>query len=622
MEGCIDNKDIQSDSRNVEAQLIPIASEKWEEHDRFDSIKLTTDDLYRIKRNADGTAHELTIIMLGGSRSGKTSVVRRFVMDVFSPKYKRSVGWKKYQRHCIMPIELHERSLADTNVDVMSREASPNPAPSSEQTYLWNHFDWSDDDIDTMDKSPSDTCEMTSEISGIDSDVNDNDKPITTTTTTTRTTTTTTTTTTTATKQRLSNAKTQLRITQMDLDITLNIIDLGFHAIADDTFFEKVNALVLVCDVTDASSLDHLLFKYQDFLSKVPLLRKHRASSVSSDTLRHCADPSPFIPVIVAANKCDLKSKRVISHQHIRTFVQTKIQPILDAHCSIHQNCNNSTRHQHTHQHSHSHPHSHSLRQPHQHSHQYPHPHQSQHPYQPQHSYHRQLREDADFGEYDEQLSIDTNSGTNTPKPNIMSTPITPYRSSDIDYHSNDNSARGAAKMKLMSPSPALGNDSPVSVFSRRQCHDTTVWSPPSVGMLCVDQDATWSDDECHDATPSISATNINPNHLDSVIKAKLIGDPSHKELKTAKRLKDILFHSLEPQEDTGNNGRDQEQPCPEDDDENANIDARTDSGSEDKLVDQDLNSDPAHITIVECSAANGKNVSKIFEKCIHKVRG
>ncbi|ETO03973.1 hypothetical protein RFI_33429, partial [Reticulomyxa filosa] len=66
----------------------------------------------------------------------------------------------------------------------------------------------------------------------------------------------------TARRQLLKKLKMEIDITTMDLLVNLNIIDLGFHAIGTDAFFEKVNAIVLVCDVTDASSLEQLLFKF------------------------------------------------------------------------------------------------------------------------------------------------------------------------------------------------------------------------------------------------------------------------------------------------------------------------------------------------------------------------
>ncbi|ETO23991.1 hypothetical protein RFI_13170 [Reticulomyxa filosa] len=131
------------------------------------------------------------------------------------------------------------------------------------------------------------------------------------------------------TTQLLGDGKTQIRISKMELKVDLNIIDFGFHAVGDDTFFEKANALVLVCDVTDASSLEQLLFKYQDFLNKTPSARKRRTSSAMNDPPRN-GNEMPFIPVIVAANKCDLKEMRVLSYEDIQDFVAKKIRPIIE----------------------------------------------------------------------------------------------------------------------------------------------------------------------------------------------------------------------------------------------------------------------------------------------------
>ncbi|ETN99997.1 hypothetical protein RFI_37460 [Reticulomyxa filosa] len=114
---------------------------------RFESITLTTDDLYRIQQNANHKAHEFTIIVLGGSRTGKTSLVRRFVMGVFSRKYKRSVGIKQYQYKCTIPIQLRERTLADTNADDQVHSGSYHSIQLTADSTI---FDSSDDELEQV----------------------------------------------------------------------------------------------------------------------------------------------------------------------------------------------------------------------------------------------------------------------------------------------------------------------------------------------------------------------------------------------------------------------------------------------------------------------------------------
>ncbi|ETO23437.1 hypothetical protein RFI_13745 [Reticulomyxa filosa] len=114
---------------------------------RFESITLTTDDLYRIQQNANHKAHEFTIIVLGGSRTGKTSLVRRFVMGVFSRKYKRSVGIKQYQYKCTIPIQLRERTLADTNADDQVHSGSYHSIQLTADSTI---FDSSDDELEQL----------------------------------------------------------------------------------------------------------------------------------------------------------------------------------------------------------------------------------------------------------------------------------------------------------------------------------------------------------------------------------------------------------------------------------------------------------------------------------------
>jgi len=84
---------------------------------RFDPITLVTDNSHKIKKNATGIVHEFTVLLIGGSRTGKTSMIRRFVTGGFSSKYKRSVDFKEYRQKCTVPIELHEKTLADSNMD-------------------------------------------------------------------------------------------------------------------------------------------------------------------------------------------------------------------------------------------------------------------------------------------------------------------------------------------------------------------------------------------------------------------------------------------------------------------------------------------------------------------------
>ena len=55
--------------------------------------------------------------------------------------------------------------------------------------------------------------------------------------------------------------KGEIKTTSMNLNVTLNILDTGFHA-HDQEGFKKINAIVLVCDATNPNSLDHMLFKF------------------------------------------------------------------------------------------------------------------------------------------------------------------------------------------------------------------------------------------------------------------------------------------------------------------------------------------------------------------------
>ncbi|ETO18840.1 nk homeobox 1a, partial [Reticulomyxa filosa] len=367
--------------------------------------------------------------------------------------------------------------------------------------------------------------------------------------------------------QRLSDGKTQIRITKMDLLVTLNIIDLGFHAVAEDTFFEKVNVLVLVCDVTDRSSLDQLLFKfreekkkkninictyvYQDFLTKLPLVRKNRTSSVASESSRNVTE-TPFIPVVVAANKCDQKNLRILSREDIRNFVQSKLQPIVDNQLTAQHFANGARA--------------------------------------------GSPREVAELDRSDESVTQGTAS---------QLTPIGKTSSSISVSNVFGSSASRTTQTGIISPSSTLlgyglDHDSPTksstNVLTRRQ-----------------------------------SARKRNSHE-----KSQANDDTNDGDVNGGKKIalmspifeKDRVINEDEEEEQEQGQGqgqgqeREQRQTLQEDEgDDEISVDESASDGKDTKNENlNDMYEDSIQVSFVECSAATGKNIDKVFEKCIHKV--
>ncbi|ETO34493.1 p21-activated protein kinase [Reticulomyxa filosa] len=582
---------------------------------RFNTITLATDDSHKIKENATDITHEFTIVLIGGSRTGKSSIAKRFVADRFSFKYKRSVELKEYQHKCTVPIELQEKIFADTNMDMEGLFDDPIPthptdisidrgcrSPNRPQNvdnnnndddgdkereakhvgplFSFADFEYRDDDDDNvqveLESSPA-PAEAIPQSQ--------------------------------LTKDPIGSQKKHIRVSKMDLNVNLHIIDLGFHAIGDDTFFEKVDALVLVCDVTDTSSLEYLLFKYQDFLSKMPLIRKRRTSSVASEPLLNGSDP-PFIPVIVVANKCDQKQQRVIYHQDIQNFVQTNIQPIVDsqwqgyywnANANVNANTNANGN---------------------------------------GNSPHDAVEELDDLSSVGTPPSYAMTPQSQSQNHLIATTPLGHPLHSHVIALDTVGTLGSSNNHNKSDYNAALSPQTPLSTVGVRKQVDETLWNPPSVNVLFTQNDTTWSDEDNdndnnnnnnNNNNSNNNNNNNNNNNTSHNRRTKDRGDETRSR-DTRKRhcsANDTAKRIANENGDVSDVASDDSghislkkiklmSPAHEPTDfENDNDDY--------KLVEDDANvddiyADSTQVSIVECSAATGKNVQKVFEKCIHKV--
>ncbi|ETO25850.1 hypothetical protein RFI_11283 [Reticulomyxa filosa] len=312
---------------------------------------------------------------------------------------------------------------------------------------------------------------------------------------------------------------------------------------------------------------------YLNFMGKIPLVRKRRASSVISEPPRniganhnsngHNSSDQPFIPVIIAANKCEQKSQRVISHEQIQQFVETKLRPIIDrrfledstVNNHVHINSANATN-----------------------------------------TLADSTYKSTEWNGADDNLLVplqqtisintsdhiaSTNAAVNSPK----------HRFNNVDF---GRSITPGLKSRPLSLSNIYGHDmEPLRLHSARSSPNAgsirrrdngVLWNAPSLNVLHTQKDTKWSDDDDHLDDPTKHSFNKKTKWQ------SLINDKKHHiahantEIITTNILTDDDFNQHLPQND-------------------------------------DASTDPVSVSIVECSAATGRNVDRVFEKCVHKVK-
>lgn len=333
-------------------------------------MALKTDD------KADGivaaTPNQQTfkVLLIGQSRVGKTSIIRRFIKDKFTSHYKMTLGAVQWSFKCEVPIDLIEEVKTDelnraytmtnflhqsTMHDIIEDDKNMQISPISPGTIgIHQSVDPFDDDDKNAEFGGTDDFgqfdygdpqQLNYRLSNMDdnNDKNNNNnplgdlfdfqshgtpdnhhgdksitdygqftKPIVT---------------------RNETTK-DVRKVSMKLQITLDIVDMGFHP-TDDGLYEDVNAIILCVDYTRKESLQNAIDKYQDFLKNSMYARskkkRKRARSHSNGGSNRIEEQKEYIPIVVAVNKSDInKKKKQFKKKDVKKIINKKLRPIID----------------------------------------------------------------------------------------------------------------------------------------------------------------------------------------------------------------------------------------------------------------------------------------------------
>eukprot|EP01084_Bolivina_argentea_P050909 93644_1 len=136
------------------------------------------------------------------------------------------------------------------------------------------------------------------------------------------------------------------RKVSMKLQISLDIVDMGFHP-TEEELLDDINAIILVVDVTKKGSISDAMDKYETFCNNSryfsPKAAKHKGRkgrrgrrARSSSNPRGSTMPEierEYIPLIIAVNKCEIKkSKKQFKKRDIRRMIKKKLDPIIGEH--------------------------------------------------------------------------------------------------------------------------------------------------------------------------------------------------------------------------------------------------------------------------------------------------
>eukprot|EP01084_Bolivina_argentea_P269216 457481_1 len=81
----------------------------------FPTMALNTDNAIKVS-SATPSQQTFKVVILGQSRVGKTSIIRRFVKDKFISSYKMTINANQWQFKCEVPIDLYEHIEHDKNM--------------------------------------------------------------------------------------------------------------------------------------------------------------------------------------------------------------------------------------------------------------------------------------------------------------------------------------------------------------------------------------------------------------------------------------------------------------------------------------------------------------------------
>eukprot|EP01084_Bolivina_argentea_P289972 498025_1 len=242
---------------------------------KLSTLSLNTDNASKISENTKKN-QKFKVLLIGEKKVGKTAIINRFVKNEFISSYKMTVGAIQTNFQCEVPIDLIEEIPEDKNL-IRSMTSFLRQVNENE--------------IETMIEEIKSENENDNNDNNNDND-NDNDKRSSST----------------IvdygqwTKPEISQDEvTNTQKTSISLQISVEIIDIGFHSLNNDKIFENINSIILVCDYTKKSSFIECIEKYKIFLKNINIQKQE------------------YIPVIVAINKSDFKkTERELKKKQIK----------------------------------------------------------------------------------------------------------------------------------------------------------------------------------------------------------------------------------------------------------------------------------------------------------------
>jgi len=335
------------------------------QHDRpltFPTMSLNTDNAIKISA-ATPDNHTFKVVVLGQSRSGKTSIIRRLIKDKFMSHYKMTLGAVQQDFKCEVPIDLLEEVSEDknlmrtmtsflrqvneengTNLAEKMRITPTSAASGSGPSPMLDHDPFEDDDnnaefgghdfdfgdstnveykLPNMEKVETISAGLfdfqsggTVREHGPSKSITDYGQ---------------------WTAPEIDTTAQDVRKVSMKLQITLDIIDMGFHP-TNTEILDDVNAIILVMDFTKKESMQNAVDKYQNFVRSSAFAstknRRRSRTRSGSGTSNRPTDIQPdreYIPIIIAINKSDAKKKH-FKKKDVKKIINKKLQPIINEH--------------------------------------------------------------------------------------------------------------------------------------------------------------------------------------------------------------------------------------------------------------------------------------------------
>ena len=289
----------------------------------FPAISVVTDDADRVRRKTR-SRQKYKVLLVGPSKVGKSSIIKRLIKDRYHSTYRRTLGVRSHTFECRVPVIVQAESPEeddekDVHQMVQSMTSFMRSLDGSEMDGLQkiptDHFQTAapseEDPFDAMDEAAefqhfqvgigmeeAISIKMTSpEPDAVELDGHH--------------------------VRFAPSAAVDVGddgVDRVELAVTLQIEDVGFHHQNDYALWDDVSAVILVADYSSSSTLSAAVDKYESMMQSAPFMRWRTQSD------------STYLPVVVAVNKCELKqSRKGMTSRDIRRVVDSKLQPVVDA---------------------------------------------------------------------------------------------------------------------------------------------------------------------------------------------------------------------------------------------------------------------------------------------------